>query len=485
MTFMHMKKILYAIALAMLVTPALWSCGSDNDFADVDGKDPVLTLTTNHIQTEIGRQFTIKGVAQDNDGLKSIRIVNADLQIDKTIDLLDIYGDSLLTSYDLAYNVKTAKTQQGDKFPFDITVTDVGGRTVETTELVTMDGDFTPPTFTKAPDKAITVLLKNTTTLNLHFTAADNKALKYVKVSIPEIQFSDSVAASGTSFNYANRIALPSMVAAYTLTITAADQFDLTVSNTSQVNVSEMPDFKKMYLADVDSAMQLNTDLYGVPMLIEHTGAYSYRARYYNQKAGTQIRFIPQKTDFEPICFSADPSNTSVLTDDPYEGQPIVLNEANKYYEITFNTKTGAYNVSTFTPNAATLPIGTDYDYGDGSGSQTFQICLAGSGLPGASSWTTNPNNKAFILKQDATNPYLLYADMKLEAGDKVAYTISATHVWGWWPEPYWRFDKSGENEYNVKNGGDNMTEVTVPTSGKYRMEFDYFLLRSRIIPDK
>jgi hypothetical protein len=74
---------------------------------------------------------------------------------------------------------------------------------------------------------------------------------------------------------------------------------------------------------------------------------------------------------------------------------------------------------------------------------------------------------------------------MKLEAGDKVAYTISATHVWGWWPEPYWRFDKSGENEYNVKNGGDNMTEVTVPTSGKYRMEFDYFLLRSRIIPEK
>jgi hypothetical protein len=194
------------------------------------------------------------------------------------------------------------------------------------------------------------------------------------------------------------------MVAAYTLNITAADQFNLTVSSTSQVNVSEMPDFNKMYLADVDSAMELNTDLYGVPMLIEHTGAYSYRARYYNQKAGTKIRFIPQKTDFEPICFSADPNKANTLTDDPYEGQPIILNDANKYYEITFNTKTGVYNVSTFTPNEQKLPIGTDYDYGDGSGSQTFQICLAGSGLPGASAWTTNPNNKAFILKQDATN---------------------------------------------------------------------------------
>jgi hypothetical protein len=119
-------------------------------FPDVDGKDPTLTLATDHIQTEIGRQFTISGVAQDNDGLKSIRIVNSDLQIDKTIDLLTIYGDSLLKTYNLAYNIKTAKTQQGDKFPFDVTVTDVGGRSITTTELVTMDGDFTPPTFTKS-----------------------------------------------------------------------------------------------------------------------------------------------------------------------------------------------------------------------------------------------------------------------------------------------------------------------------------------------
>jgi plastocyanin len=482
---MNMKNYFSVVAIAMMATPLLWSCGNDNDFADVDGKDPTLTLTTDHIQSEIGRQFTIQGVAEDNDGLKSIRLESPDLQIDKTIDLLDIYGDSLLHSYNLAYNVKTAKTQTGESFPFKITVTDVGGRSIETTEQVTMDGDFTPPTFTKVPDKAITVLLKDATKLNLRFSAADNKDLKYVKVSIPEIQFSDSVAASGTAYNYSNQIALPSVLATYTLIITAADKFNLTVTSTSQVNVSELPDFAKMYLSDVETSTDLNTDLYGVPMLIEHTGAYSYRARYYNQKAGTKIRFIPQKTDFEPICFSVDPNNTNVLTDDPYEGQPIVLADANKYYEITFNTKSGAYNVSTFVPTADKLPIGEQYDYNDGSGPQTFQICLAGSGLPGASKWTTNPNNKAFILSQDTTNPYLLYADMTLEAGDEVAFTISATHICGWWPEPFWRFDKSGENEYNVKNGGDNMTSVKAPVSGKYRFEFDYVLLRSRIIPEQ
>ena len=36
---------------------------------------------------------------------------------------------------------------------------------------------------------------------------------------------------------------------------------------------------------------------------------------------------------------------------------------------------------------------------------------------------------------------------MNLKAGDEIEFTISQTHWWGWWPEPYWRFDGSDENE--------------------------------------
>lgn len=50
---------------------------------------------------------------------------------------------------------------------------------------------------------------------------------------------------------------------------------------------------------------------------------------------------------------------------------------------------------------------------------------------------------------------------------------------------PYWRFDGSDENEANKLNGGDNMKAVRVPATGKYLFEFDYALLRSRIIPIK
>lgn len=71
---------------------------------------------------------------------------------------------------------------------------------------------------------------------------------------------------------------------------------------------------------------------------------------------------------------------------------------------------------------------------------------------------------------------------MDLTAGTEIEFTISQTHWWGWWPEPYWRFDGSDENEKNVLNGGDNMKKTKVPATGKYLFEFDYALLRSRII---
>jgi len=159
------------------------------------------------------------------------------------------------------------------------------------------------------------------------------------------------------------------------------------------------------------------------------------------------------------------------------------LPKANTYYAISLNTMKGEYSVSEYTPTtkAMTLDGTATIDFGDGSGGQPAQICLAGSGLPNTPSWTTNQNNGAFILAQDKANPYLIYREMELKKGTEVSFTISQTHCWGWWPEPFWRFDGSNGNEKNVLNGGDNMKAVTVPADGTYRFEFDYSLLRSRI----
>ena len=466
-------------------------CKDDNGFPDVDGLAPVITLETGNIQTEAGREFTIAGTIEDKDGIQSIRLQNAELELDKTIDLLAVY-DSLVYRYELAYKFKTAKTFTGDNLTVKITVTDVGGRTTEQNLLVTMDGDFTAPIFTASPDEAITVLLKTTTRLNLRFTVEDDKALDYVDISIPEIDFSRRLTATGKTVNFNEAITLPSVQATYNLTLTAVDKFQFETEKNSIITVSEMPDFPKMYLADVATVDELNSDVFGVPMRIEHTGAYQYKANYYCQRAGTEIFFLPQKSDFSPICFGLDPDDNTKLADDPEIAEPIVLTQANVYYEITFNVQTSAYAINTYTIAEAIDPIPHEFGsinldtwFDGGSWLQEFYFGYM----------TSNPETVTRFA-QDATNPHLFYLPnlLSLEAGNRMNFIIHNWHSHGWWNYCTWRVDNSEEPEifdyygdkknpaWTKPNGQDNWAKPMVTQTGSYKLYFDAHLGRGKLV---
>lgn len=457
-------------------------CSDDEHYSDVDGLAPTVELATANIKTEPGREFVISATIVDRDGIKSIHLVNQDIYLDKTIDLTK---DSLVTEYDLSYKFTTKSSLEGDSFPITVEVTDLGGRVTTTSVLVTMDGDFVNPTFLVSPDSEMTVLLKTETRLNVKFTVQDDKALDVVSVEIPEINYSREVSEftnSGKTLDFNEPISLPSTLASYNLTITATDKAGLETTKTSLITVSEMPDFPKMYLIDVADASKLNSDIFGIPMLIQHTGEFSYQARYYSEAAGTEIRFAPQKTDFSPICFGKDPANTDVLTDDPNVSLPIVL-PAKGYYQINFNVKTGVYSVATYTPTDTPIAIGSDM-YLDGSrpgeGSIPLQIGLVGSGIPGAGSWNTA---QPLILTQSSENPYLFSVEMTLTAGAQLGFIIQTQHSWGWWPEPYWRWDRANDPESNVANGGENPGTWTASKAGRYLFKFDSHLKRSKFYP--
>lgn len=483
-----LKRSWLMAAMVPMLTLGLTACSDDDDnYPVVDGKNPVIMLETDHIQTEPGRQFTIKGVVTDADGIKSINLKSEGMYLDKTIDLLFLYPDSLYKDYELSYNYRAEKTwDDSSSFPVVVTVTDVLGNTTTANLTVSADGDFTNPTFTIAPSKKLTVLVQNPK-LKLNMTVADNKSLDYMLVVCEALSINDRIEANGVQELQVKKVYdLPAEKKSYDMTITVFDKMGNSASTTSTITVDEMPDFEKMYLADVEDARDLSSDVYGVPMLIDHTGPYEYTAHYYNQKAGTRVRFIPQMTDFEPICFGLDPDDNSLLANSA-ETQGIELTQV-AYYEIKLNIVTGAYSVKTYVPTTQKMTLnGTTFrDFGDGSGEQPEQICLAGEGIPGIPGWKTNQNDGAYILTQDETNPYLLYGYMDLEqGGPQIQFTISQTHWWGWWPEPFWRFDGSDNNEKNVLNGGDNMKKMDIPATGRYRFEFDYHLLRSRIIPVK
>lgn len=480
------------ISLLLILLFLLNGCSDDDGYSDVDGLPPTVVMGSSNIKTEPGREITIKAKVEDKDGLRSINLKNAAFNLDKTIDLT---LDSIVYSFDLNYKYKIVKGLEGDNFQLDITATDRGGRTTTETVLVTMDGDFTNPVFTVSPDAAITVLLKTETRLNVKFTAEDDKALDLVTINIPEINYSREITTftnSGKTLEFNDPITLPSAVATYNLTLKAVDKAGLETSKTSVITVSEMPDFPKMYLADVATVAELNSDVFGVPMRIERTAAFEYKANYYCQKAGTEIFFLPQKSDFTPICFGIDPADNTKLTDDPDIAEPIVLTQANVYYEITFNVKTAIYKVKTYAIADAIDPVPHKFGsisldtWGDGgSWLQEFYFGYM----------TSNPREVSRFT-QDATNPHLYYLanPLSLEAGQKMNFVFHNWHSDGWWNYCSWRVDNSDEPEifnyygdyknpaWTKPNGADNWAKPTVKQTGSYKLYFDAHLGRAKLV---
>ncbi len=477
------KKRFRQLATCLLAFSLLIGCKEDGPVI-VDGNTPIIELESEVIQSVAGRQFQIKGSISDKDGISSINLYNKSLYLDKTIDLEQIY-DETIYDYDLLYKfMPEGEIDEDSTFDIIITVVDLAGKQTKVNQKITMDGDFTNPVFTALPDKEITVLIKAETKLNLRFTAVDNKELKTVDISIPEIDYVMTDDISGQKeYSFSEMIILPSTSAVYNVSIKVTDQFGLTAETVSKVSVSNMPDFAKMYLIDVEKVEDLNSDLYGVPMLIERTAEYTYTARYYTKKANTEVRFAPQKTDFSPICFGIDPTDESKLTDDPTISLPIILPDANQYYAVTFNVKSGDYSFETYIPSDEPMAIGEEMlldPSRPGEGSIPLEIGLVGKGFPVSADWSTS---EPHILTQDATNPYILYTEFDLVAGAELEFIISAKHSWGWWPEPFWRHDRGEDPEANVFNGGENMNAITIKKGGKYRFELDTHLLRSKLYP--
>ena len=504
--FLKVSLLCALFATGVFVT----GCSDDNGYADVDGQSPVAELKADHIRSGAGHDFTIEGTLTDADGISAIKLQCADLYLNKTIDLIEIYGEPQ-TSYDLSYKFSISRDEVGEQFTVKVTVVDVGGRETSQDVLITMDGDFENPVFSLAPDKAITVLMKadRNPQYTLNFTVTDDRKLDYATIEIPELTGFETrtVSAEGqSSLTFKEVIVFPNVSQVYTINLAAYDAVGNSVTTTCSLTVSEMPDFEKMYLADVATDEELNSDLFGVPMVINHTGEYQYKARYYNKAAGTEIFFLPQKTSFTPICFGLDPEDSNKLTDDPELAKPIVLDTPNVYYEIDINVKQSTYSIKTYSVTEATDPI--NYEYGQlcdmprNEGEPQFNFYIG---------WGDSPQNAGeHLFVQDANKAHLFYypatgSTWSLQSGEEMNFIISNYHPNGYWDQVEWRCDNSTDiekfgyfskaNNVNPNWEGtnrqwwdgssvqDNWMKPVVTNGGNYRFEFDAHLGRGKIVP--
>ena len=431
--------------------------------------------------------------------IATIDLVCPTLHLNKTIDLISIYGEPQ-TTYSLDYSHPIREEITQPSHTITVTVTDVGGRTVSKNILVTMDADFAAPVFSVVPGEELTVLIKDPTLLKVKFGIDDNKALSEIHMILmegeaerygestgdgeetePVIDTTDmtdeEIAAmvSGqleawknhyaanqaietidlgadeltNSYNYDNAFPIPDEEAAYTLAIFAADAMGHVITHHTQFNVQELPDFEQMYLADVEDARDLNSDVFGVPVLIDHIDAYTYEARYYNATAGTKICFLPQNTDFTPICFAPAKDDPNTLGDDIDSVDKFVLDQAGVYYHFTFNTLTREYSYETYSLADAHDPVETMTPganhlnmwqaWGDDIGNADWRTWTIG-----VETWI---NDMVAPLQRDKNNPHLWRTEpFKLEAG-QFSFIVGNFHDNGWWGYTEWRAD----NETNIQ----------------------------------
>lgn len=499
-----MKKHFLHVPLWTFLSLALWmtGCGDDNDYADVDGQSPTLAFTAQHVQSATGRIFTVAGKVTDADGIATIRLVCSDLYLDKTIDLIEIYGEPQ-TSYDLSYNFTTKANELGERFTIAVTVTDVGGRSVTQDVLVTMDGDFENPTFVSgAPDDGglLPVILREgeTPTLELNIALSDDRGLDYIEVDIEGIDgFPDrkelNAQAEGT---YTRTVTFPFDVQEYSYTVAVADTAGKIVTRAATINVTDVMDYEKMYLSDVATEAELTADVFGVPMCIDHTGEYQYQAIYYNAQAGTEVYFLPVASSFS-VRYGINSSDESRLTNDPALLTPFILDEPNAYYVINIDILNLTYEfVKTYPASEAQDPWPTSMVYGTatmdkwndgGSTMMDFTFGLT----------STNPT-EVVAFTQDTTNPHIFYSEpMDLASGEQMNFIIHNYHTDQWWN--FVRWCSISDTDLDVfgyytgsafknpdytgpTNQNDVWSKPTVTTGGTYRFYFDSHLGRAKLI---
>lgn len=479
------KQLLFACALLSASSLTFSSCGDDNDWADVDGAAPGMTLDVEATHVEPGTNITIKGKVTDADGIATISLSCPELYLEKTIDIIAIYGEPL-TEYDLDYTFQTTRHAEGENFVVTITVTDVGGRSETKTFGANLDADSTPPYFTAKPGETSTVLIKNETKIKINVGVADNRVVDYIKIDLKKVDNGAETAVQGfpitveggeKTLSYNNAVAVPNENAVYKLYIEAADregnEAAHVIAAESEITVTELPNFDAIYLCDVQSAEALNSDMFGVPMAMDHVGDYKYRVRYYNAKAGTEICFLGQQSDFYPICFAPSKDNANELGNDPDEVDKIKLTKAETYYEFFVDTKNGTWTMTDYPVSEAINPV-MYLNYG-GNDLNTWWETKNINDIWWQEFYfgpADGPSNVT-RMEQDSKNPNIYYCyGMEFKAGDETNFMIHNWHHDGWWNFTTWRSDKKDDPSKFVYYGNYHPDLTSV---GHYKSNDNYF----------
>nr|WP_321453972.1 hypothetical protein [uncultured Carboxylicivirga sp.] len=475
-----MKKVYLVSTFLMIAFASLFiiSCDDDEKVWESSG-NPTIEMVTAEVHTGQGRTMKIEAIVKDGVGIKSINLLKEDWFLDRTIEFVP---DSMVKEYNLSYNFLVPVEAADDATNLVLTVENLGGDVTSTNVDIFMDEDYTNPVLSIAsPIDGVTLQPVNPNMVDITCELSDDRALGYFVVKEEKLDIYDSISFVGTtqlSYSYTNSVDVGGDPETYTFHYAVADSAGNVVNRSTVVKVSS--DFDKLYLSDVETEEQLTNDLFGVPMLIDKVAPYTFQAKYYSSAPGTEVKFLPQKANFTPHCYGIDPNNESKLINSPETALPIVLPEQG-YYVIDLNLETMDYSFEKFTPTDDPYSASI-YENEDDMNNYVGQLCVIGAGwtdFQNTTGWGWDGPDANRQMTVDPENPYIYTREEELEGNFQMIF--GPYHPWGWWMNPYWRFDNASDPEKTVPQGGDNVN-MDVPVKATYIITFDTYLNRCKVV---
>lgn len=445
---------------------------SDDDSVNVDSM-PEFQSLVEEVSSLPGEIFLFEGIISDPAGIKSVNFKYEPWFLDKTI-----VKDSLPDTYVISYKFKVPDdAEEFSVHTIPVTITNAGDVATTKNVVITLDKDISAPVITiNSPTAGATILINDGNEVQLDVDLSDRELAEF---SIESGVLNETISISGGAYNYENSLDI-SESGDYTFTFTAIDVTGNESTASVTVNVVSDLQFNAMYLTDETSEAALNQDIFGIPFYttaseLSGEDGYVFTGRYYSTAANSEVRFIPQKTSFEPFTFGADPNDPGklVLGQDA-SVDPIII-PGTGYYEVTMDIRDLSYTVTPYQPSDAA------YD----------QVYILGRGIytNATTSTCTNNNdgstqcwhfNSGKPFTQDPSNPYLWTIDVTLQDQPNDAgangFILNANPS-GW--APFWRVDVAGgEPSRTVPGGGNNYVFDDSDLNNDYTFIFDTHLNR-------
>ncbi|MFV8280767.1 hypothetical protein ACNKXS_04450 [Christiangramia marina] len=458
--------------LLLLIASIFTGCDKDDDETVRVDSEPSFSMLDESISSLPGLNINLKATIEDPAGIRAISIKYEPWFLDKTIE-----KDSLPKTYNLNYSFKVPEVEtNGSQHVITITSINSGGVEKSIDVTVTLDLDVEPPSINiLSPADGSTAILGDSDEIQFDITVNDNTSLSTLEIQ-SEV-YNETIQLTGEEYHYQKSLDIET-TGNYRFTVIATDEAGNSSTKSVSINIFDELKFEKMFITSLDSDENLKSTIFGSTILmesseIEDEKGFVFVGKYYAPEPNTLIRFIPQKSSFEPYSFGVDASEPGKLINGVgADINPLTLPEKG-YYEIRLDLRDFTYTYQAYAPDDTT------YDF--------IQIIATGIIVDGESTCKVDEDDsfRCFHftsgkpLVQDSENPYRFSANIEIfdepDSEGANGMILNANKAgWG----PFWRFDENNA----VPQGGSTLV-FSEDQFGSYRFVFDTHLNSVTITP--